>query len=255
MAEFDDIEYEGIGEGRHIVIGSERCFRDYSPGDTIISLSGNGQNLYSCPVPSFEETSHQQPQLQALFEDAIEADTDLPCSLSRDALAAMQKDIPYSGAEPLPLTRYRHDLQAYEQLALGIGPDDYEPDPGPRTPPLCPVNVNGITRQGQPSIGSAVSSLYLSPSPKPSPSFNKLSSAAPESPSSAGQLHELLNVIGTPEWDDNMSPEEQVEHFRRVTRLRRRVRSETKPRALKSSKVRKRDRRHAHDRKDRPSSR
>lgn len=45
MAEFDDIEYEGIGEDRHIVVGSERCFRDYSPGDTIISLSDNGQNL------------------------------------------------------------------------------------------------------------------------------------------------------------------------------------------------------------------
>lgn len=45
VAEFDDIEYEGIGGDSHIDVRSERCFRDHSPGDTVISLSDDGQAL------------------------------------------------------------------------------------------------------------------------------------------------------------------------------------------------------------------
>ena len=44
MAELGgDIEYEGIADGRSIRVGSERCFRDYSPSETILSLSDDGR--------------------------------------------------------------------------------------------------------------------------------------------------------------------------------------------------------------------
>ena len=41
----DDIDYEGIGEDRSIRVGSDRCFRDYSPGDTVLSLSDDGRAM------------------------------------------------------------------------------------------------------------------------------------------------------------------------------------------------------------------
>lgn len=41
----DGIEYEGMAEDRTIRIGSDRCFRDYSPGDTVLSLSDDGRAL------------------------------------------------------------------------------------------------------------------------------------------------------------------------------------------------------------------
>lgn len=43
MAEIDDgLDYEGIAEDRSIRVGSDRCFRDYSPGDTVLSFSDDG---------------------------------------------------------------------------------------------------------------------------------------------------------------------------------------------------------------------
>ncbi|KAI2626109.1 hypothetical protein GGS26DRAFT_191581 [Hypomontagnella submonticulosa] len=236
MAEFDDIEYEGIGEDRHIVVGSERCFRDYSPGNTVISLSDDGQHLYLCPVPSFEEAlqddskPHQESQSQVSYESTIEAGTDFPCALNRDALVALQQNAPYLGGEPLPLTRYQHDIQAYEQLALGIRADEYEPNPDPETSSLRPVAANGVPKDGQPSIGSAVSSLYLSPSPGRISSSGPFQSVAPEASLSSEQLHKLYGVVETSEWDDDMSPEERLEHFRRAyyeTKAASPVRDET----------------------------
>ena len=41
----DEIDYVGIGEDRSIRVGSDRCFRDYSPGDTILSLSDDGRAM------------------------------------------------------------------------------------------------------------------------------------------------------------------------------------------------------------------
>jgi hypothetical protein len=38
MAEFDCADYLCIGADRAIETRSERCFRDYSPDDTIVSL-------------------------------------------------------------------------------------------------------------------------------------------------------------------------------------------------------------------------
>ena len=41
----DEIEYEGIAEDRSIRVGSDRDFRDHSPGDTILSLSDDGRAM------------------------------------------------------------------------------------------------------------------------------------------------------------------------------------------------------------------
>ncbi|KAI0895463.1 hypothetical protein F4806DRAFT_82714 [Annulohypoxylon nitens] len=225
MAEFDDIEYEGIGEDRNIAVGSDRCFRDYSPGDTVISLGDDGQALYS-------DGGH-------ISENNISSILPL---LSHGALIAIQQSIPPGlGTELSPLTRYRRDPQAHEQRALGIKPNestfyfDLE-DPQPL------LETNGKSQS------SEISSLHLSASPNPT------QSTGPGSSSAAEQLQELLNVIQSPGWEDSMSPEEQAEHLRRATRLKRRVRSETNPRESRLPKVRKRSRVDAHDEKGRRRS-
>ncbi|XDG08834.1 hypothetical protein ABKA04_008449 [Annulohypoxylon sp. FPYF3050] len=211
MAEFDDIEYEGIGEDRHIAVGSDRCFRDYSPGDTVISLVNDGQALYSYDIPSFPDStrnisSSSQPQYGRSDEDISENNVSniLPL-LSHSALIAIQQNIPTSsGTEVSPLTRYRRDPQAHEQRALGIKPNDstvylnFE-DPQPLLP-----ETNGKFQS------SEISSLHLSASP------NRTPSTGPGSSSAAEQLQELLDVIQSPGWEDSMSPEEQAEHLRRA---------------------------------------
>ncbi len=46
MAEIGgEIEYEGIADDRSIRVGSQRCFRDYSPSETDLSLSDDGRAM------------------------------------------------------------------------------------------------------------------------------------------------------------------------------------------------------------------
>ncbi|KAI0137633.1 hypothetical protein F4776DRAFT_102578 [Hypoxylon sp. NC0597] len=247
MAEFDDIEYEGIGGDRHISVGSDRCFRDYSPGNTVISLSDDGQALYSCRIPSFPDplqshsglgSSTSQPQSRRCFRSATGGDLSSATSpLNRGALTVIQQRPPSCfEAEPSPLTRYRRDEQTHEKVALGIKSGDFKLPPCPESPTPRP-RENG---HGRPST---ISSLHLSSCPNPTPS------TGPGTSSAAEQLREVLDVIESPEWEDGMSPEEQAEHLRRATKLKRRVRSETNPREARPPKVRKRDRLHLHDSK------
>ncbi|OTA87358.1 hypothetical protein M434DRAFT_399530 [Hypoxylon sp. CO27-5] len=251
MAEFDDIEYEGVGGDRHIIVGSDRCFRDYSPGNTVINLSDDGQALYSCPVPSFLdppqehsgiESSSSQSQSRGCFGSATGAElSGITSSSNRGSLTAIQQHPPSLEGELSPLTRYRHDAQTHEQLALGIKLGGFRLPPCPASPQPHP-RENG---HGQPST---ISSLHLSSCPNSTPS------TGPGTSSAAEQLREVLDVIESSEWEDGMSPEEQAEHLRRATRLKRRVRSETNPREARPPKVRKRDRQHLHNDKDKRSS-
>ncbi|KAI1103647.1 hypothetical protein F4804DRAFT_309477 [Jackrogersella minutella] len=253
MAEFDDIEYKGIGD-KHIVVKSDRCFRDYSPGDTIISLSDGGQASYSCPIPSFlnltqghpgSESNLQHSQSQGWHRSPAETGiSSIAHPLSHDALTIMQQlEPPYLEDEVLSLTRYRHDAQAHENFAmLGIKCDNFGLPPSLESRPSLPTIADGKIAD---SRLSEISSLHLSSSLNPT---------GPGTSSVAEQLRELLDVIESPEWEDSMSPEQQAEHLRRATRLKRRVRSETNPRESRPPKVRKRDRRGTHDGKDRCSS-
>lgn len=43
MAESHDIEYGGSGREGHVSVGSEGYFRDYTPGETAVSLGEDGQ--------------------------------------------------------------------------------------------------------------------------------------------------------------------------------------------------------------------
>ncbi|KAI2469517.1 hypothetical protein F4781DRAFT_213394 [Annulohypoxylon bovei var. microspora] len=252
MAEFDDIEYEGIGGDGHIVVESDRCFRDYSPGDTIISLEDDGQEFYSYPIPSFSELSQshpglesnsQQPQSQEFNRGIAESETySILPPLSQETLLAIQQHrSPHLKDSYSPLTRYRRDMQAHEQRALGIKPSDSYLHNDLETSPVYSKNANGKLQS------SEISSLHLSSSPNPTPS------TGPGSSSAAEQLRELLGVIESPAWEDDLSPEEQADHLRRATRLKRRVRSERNPRESRPPKIRKRDRVGLHDGKDRQS--
>ncbi|KAI1374190.1 hypothetical protein F4677DRAFT_172827 [Hypoxylon crocopeplum] len=238
MAEFDDIEYEGIGEDRHILVGSERCFRDYSPGETIISLSDNGQAIYSSPVPTFMDPPGNpptQPYFQERYGDAVDPESPtIPFALSRNGLRVAQRYTTSPGNGLSPLTRYCREAQAHEQLALGIVSDDCRQDQSPATSPQYPKSTKEDEKEG---MSPPVSSLRLNISPKGSIDRNRPSG---HEALSGTELREILDKIESAGWEDDTSPEEQMEYLRRATMLKRRVQSETNPRESRPPKVRKR---------------
>ncbi|KAL7620769.1 hypothetical protein AAE478_009767 [Parahypoxylon ruwenzoriense] len=219
MAKLDEIEYKGIWGAGEIAVGSDRCFRDYSPGDTVVSFSESGQALYLCPIPFFPEPSQSQPEptasespLQAPERHRVTAEHETPNGsifLSPAALLEVDQASSASHNDELsPLSRYLHDVQRDEKLALKYSTQ--------KTPILCP--------------------------------------GSPES-ASAAELRERLNTIESPGSIDSVLPEEQTEQLRRAMMLRRRVRSETHPREPRPTKVRKRNRDHTYASKRRsPSS-
>ncbi|RYP55717.1 hypothetical protein DL771_012458 [Monosporascus sp. 5C6A] len=138
--EFDDIEYEGIADGRSVRVGSDRCFRDYSPGDTVLSLSDDGRPIYTGAVPSFENPPHDpsggnrhpetalgasKPASDVSSDTAADPDTD-GVPLSHGSLLAMGSRRSSSGSNGsrgsshTPLGRFRRDEQVYERLALQL---------------------------------------------------------------------------------------------------------------------------------------
>ncbi|RYP89919.1 hypothetical protein DL770_003940 [Monosporascus sp. CRB-9-2] len=138
-AEFDDIEYEGIADDRSIRVGSDRCFRDYSPGDTVLSLSDDGRAIYTGAVPTFENPPHgptgenrhpetasgaSKPASDVSSDTAADPDAD-GVPLSYGSLLAMGSRPSSSGSggsrsSRTPLGRFRRDEQAYERLALQL---------------------------------------------------------------------------------------------------------------------------------------
>ncbi|KAI1803616.1 hypothetical protein F4811DRAFT_553695 [Daldinia bambusicola] len=220
----DDIEYEGIGGESHISVRSERCFRDHSPGATIISLGDDGQALYTCPIPSFRalaqsnpkpDSSSQLVQSDSHSKRVAEANNTGPLSvLNCDTLIAIEKHVqPGSGVGLSPLTRYRRDVQGHERLALGIKAEDIQSNFGSQTSPPPPGTLNGAVKCGQ---TSTVSSLHLSLAQHQIQDTDQGPSASSEMSSPAEQLRSLLEIIETPGWNDEVSPEEQAEYLRRV---------------------------------------
>ncbi|KAI0105939.1 hypothetical protein F4814DRAFT_452318 [Daldinia grandis] len=256
VAEFDDIEYEGIGGHSHIDVRSERCFRDHSPSDTVISLSDDGQALYTCPIPSFQALSqnHPRPDLSAQQTQshrhhagvAETEDPNGPSILRYDTLVATQQHAQQDSVRGLsPLTRYRRDTQGHERLALGMKVKDLESHPNLEGPPPCPKITNGGLKC---SKAPAASSLHLSPASHQNPSASPIPSIDPKTSSAAEQLREILDIIETPGWDEEVSPEEQAEYLRRTAKLKRRVQAETNPREIRPPKVRKRSQQISKDR-------
>ncbi|KAI0843877.1 hypothetical protein F5Y00DRAFT_250069 [Daldinia vernicosa] len=229
VAEFDDIEYEGIGGDSHIDVRSERCFRDHSPGDTVISLSDDGQALYTYPIPSFHalsqshprpDLSSQQTQSHRNYNGVTETESPGgPRILCYDTLISIQQhEQPGSVRGLSPLTRYRRDTQGHERLALGMKAEDLGSHLDLESPPPCSKKANGVLKCSKPSI---ISSLHLSPASHQTPSSSPIPSMDPETSSAAEQLRELLNVIETPGWDEDVSPEEQAEYLLRTLRRTR----------------------------------
>ncbi|RYP07838.1 hypothetical protein DL765_008991 [Monosporascus sp. GIB2] len=135
--EFDDIEYEGIADDRSIRVGSDRCFRDYSPSGTVLSLSDDGKAIYTRAVPSFENPPHcpsgenrhrgtasgtSKPASDVSSDTAVDPDAD-GVPLSHGSLLTMgsrPSSSGSSGSSRTPLGRFRRDEQAYERLALQL---------------------------------------------------------------------------------------------------------------------------------------
>ncbi|KAI1768100.1 hypothetical protein GGR53DRAFT_13344 [Hypoxylon sp. FL1150] len=233
----NDIEYEGIGGVGgvgDIRVRSERCFRDHSPSDTLISLSDNGQTLYSSPTPAFSHGAQGLPTLSLPLHGQDGAiDSKLPTTpskLSHDALEKHQDAPPHVEDVSFPLARFRRDTQSHEQLALGVSLAISAQNPRLASSPLSPAT--GTQGQERVSSRASFSSTHLTLNPLP----------AKNSETSAAELREVLDVMGKPEWKDNVPLEEQVQYLLRATNLKRRVRSETHPRESRIPKVRKRDR-------------
>ncbi|OTB17388.1 hypothetical protein K445DRAFT_374547 [Daldinia sp. EC12] len=227
VAEFDDIEYEGIGGESHIDVRSERCFRDHSPCDTVISLGDDGQVLYTCPVPSFRALSQTHPRPDSSSQ-LVQSDGDpgsvtetesssVLSALSCDTLIAIQKYAqPGSGRGLSPITRYCRDVQEHERLALGMKAEDMQSNLESQSPAPCPEKANGVVKSGQ---TSAVSSLHFSLAQRQTSSTDQGPSTSSEMSSPAEKLRSLLEIIGTPGWNDEVSPEEQAEYLRRAVEL------------------------------------
>ncbi|KAI4869701.1 hypothetical protein F4820DRAFT_364284 [Hypoxylon rubiginosum] len=243
MARTNDTECEGIGGAGDIRVRSDRCFRDYSPSDTLISLSDNGQAFYSYPIPTFSDQSglSTQPRPLQRYEGTTNARLSIvPSALSHDALTTQQNASPCLGDEISPLARFRRDTQPHEQLALGLSLTNSKQHSALVSPPL-PLSSAEAERQNSTCESSGISSLCLSSGPAATPTPPKGSET-----SSAAELRELLHVIESPGWKDHVALEEQVPYLLRATMLKRRVRSETHPRESKTPKVRKRSRSHKH---------
>ncbi|RYP11638.1 hypothetical protein DL767_011115 [Monosporascus sp. MG133] len=140
-AEFDDVEYEGIADDRSIRVGSDRCFRDYSPSDTVLSLSDDGRAIYTGAVPSFKNPPHgssgenrhpetasgaSKPASDVSSDTAADPDADgVPLSYgSLLAMGSRPSSAGSSGSSRTPLGRFRRDEQAYERLALQLSSSD-----------------------------------------------------------------------------------------------------------------------------------
>ncbi|OTB05171.1 hypothetical protein M426DRAFT_320225 [Hypoxylon sp. CI-4A] len=213
MDEFKAHKFEDIGEDRNIAVKSDRCLRDYSPDETIISLSDDGKERYSCPVPTFSKPADIQNPQRSLNNDI---DTQVPSNTSSLIHDTLQE----------PLSRYIHDAEDHELRALRFSSDGAT---------VRSILRNYSTLRGgnddewKHSPPSDISSLQLTPSERPG------TSTATE------QLRKILDVIESPGWEDDASPEKRAEQLRRVAKLKRRVRSETNPREVRLPKVRKRD--------------
>ncbi|CAJ2500400.1 Uu.00g032530.m01.CDS01 [Anthostomella pinea] len=243
MAEFDDIEYEGIGKDRHVAVGSDRCFRDRSPGDTVVSLGDDGRALYLRAIPSYRESAEQQQRKAASlsspsqswgpFRDAESfAST---ATLSTGALAAMGSRPASAGSASSPIWRFRRDVQAHEQLAVGATPhhvpalDSERKSKSHDRQPATPGGLPTSKDEASVSLPSASSSRCLSVD----------SSGCNGTP--AAELSDIHGLINPSAWQAALG-DEQREHMRKVTALKRRIQPEDNPRKLKSVRLRKRDR-------------
>ncbi|KAI1464188.1 uncharacterized protein F4812DRAFT_215045 [Daldinia caldariorum] len=223
-ADCDDIEYEGIWGESHIAVRSERCFRDHSPGDTVISLGDDGQVHYTYPVLSFRALSHSDLRLDSSsrlaqsdnhHDSVAETDnTSVVSALTCDTLIAIGKHVqPGSGIGLSPLTRYRRDVQGHERLALGMKAEDIQSNFGSQSPPLCPETLNGVMKCGQ---TSTISSLHLDLAQRQTPNIDQGPSRSSDVSSPAEQLRSLLEIIETSGRNDEVSPEEQAEYLRKA---------------------------------------
>ncbi|RYP06039.1 hypothetical protein DL764_003402 [Monosporascus ibericus] len=136
-AEFDDIEYEGIADDRSIRVSSDRCFRDYSPSDTVLSLSDDGKAIYTRGIPSFENPPHRPSgenchleTASGALKPASDVSSDTAADLDADGVPLSYGSLLVMGSRPsssgssgsgrTPLGRFRRDEQAYERLALQL---------------------------------------------------------------------------------------------------------------------------------------
>ncbi|KAI6081086.1 hypothetical protein F4821DRAFT_250064 [Hypoxylon rubiginosum] len=232
MAGIDDIELEGVGGAGNISVRSDRCFRDYSPSDTIVSLSSSddGQAFFSRPVPAFihRSQSPSTPSLPVKNDDG--ASNGRPSTIPyHNVLKTEQAAPPCLADLSHPLAKFRYETQSHEQLALGISPAEFGDLAVLVNSPLLPTNH---TWQ---SSGASSSQLLSSDHP-PAVQLTSMNDISP-----ATELRDLLHVIEAPGWKDDVPLEEQVQFLLRATKLKRRVRSETYPRESRMPKVRRRN--------------
>ncbi|KAI0599804.1 hypothetical protein F4775DRAFT_548357 [Biscogniauxia sp. FL1348] len=235
MAEFDDIEYEGIGADRSVKsVGSERCFRDRSPCDTVISLSDDGKGLYSHPIPLFRESPEQHQNQQAHDQPTLLAFNNGQAAVyeySAITTEAMESRPTSSGSSSTPLGRYRRDVQAHEQLVvLGETPHQRHLNPKKR-----PAEVD----EG----GPRSSSSGHHPKRRQSSILEDLMARDPPSKrdsAAATELAELEKVKDSPAWDD-MTVEEQVQLVFKIDRLTKCVKAQDSRRKNKAPRLRTRN--------------
>ncbi|KAI1827817.1 hypothetical protein F4861DRAFT_290777 [Xylaria intraflava] len=210
------IDYKGIGEGLHIRRG-----RRSSPGSSTINLS-DGEQVVSLPPTQVEDHPHPAAKPATNAELVIEPSSVSPNRIQWSRLFDTINKQPHFN----PLDRYYCDAQAHEQVAMGQAPDRRSPS---RLDALAgPLGaVVGLPKGSSSLISASSDSTLTSSSVEDSRMTPSL------------ELDGLLRMADLPEWQ-NLPDEEQLRHLRKITKLKRRLKTEGSPRTAKPVRIRRR---------------
>ncbi|ORY57812.1 uncharacterized protein BCR38DRAFT_413720 [Pseudomassariella vexata] len=250
MAEFHDIEYQGIGGDQDICVRSERCFRDHSPGYSAITFDHTEKfegswltmRRLNHPVPAFDTLADVLPPWHtqfALLENKSPVpvpENDFvhpylsrqmyPTAIALSARSIKQRKSLRRGTKPIE--RYRRETQSHEQLALGMKIHGAEiPDP----------LLRSSTPEGWPSsrCPDGIYDMPITLIPEPTYQQTQPSQLSLK----LQEIDEMVNVISRDDWT-TMSPEDQSHHAHHIAMTKRRLRGEESPREHRMPKLRKR---------------
>ncbi|GAW11625.1 hypothetical protein ANO14919_009720 [Xylariales sp. No.14919] len=211
MDELKNIDYRGIGEGLSIA-----CRRDLSPSESTISLDDDWWS------------SHRHLRREARSSASTTIDAELGTKSNEGPSVTIHGAQPVSVAHErylqlisTPLERYCYHVQAHEQFAVGQITDRQS---------LIRLNELNNSLDATAELVMGVTSQISTSSSISS----STSDGDPDEP-------EALPMMDSPEF--RAAPqEEQAKYLRRIAKLRRRLKVEGGPRAMKSVRVRKRSR-------------
>ncbi|KAH9894486.1 hypothetical protein F4778DRAFT_277294 [Xylariomycetidae sp. FL2044] len=224
------IELKGIGDGRCPSVWNHGNTRDPWSAKSMISLGGGEQMMTNSTIPCVR-TPHPNT-INTLLEGGELLRPRSPYHVS-DSPATIRGTWGYASSlassHPSPLERYCREVQAHEQIALGIASDNIR---GGRASAsrFDPLRAGSSDDGKTEAVGSHLSLT--------SSSTGQSTGTAPLRDPTV-ELNDIRALAESPNWS-TLPAEEQAGYLHRMSRLKRRIRSEGSPRQSKAVRVRKR---------------